>query len=120
MSGKTVWTFVATPGTATFTRVVNDEFEPTFNGKYPYTKDLVLGATTAGGSYIDLAAFEVGPMSMRIEFTSSALRDAFLAYPGLTGTLSNTRSRTYTAMLVDFKRIDDGVHWWADVVWEQR
>ncbi len=114
---KTIWTFNAT---YTFTRVVQDEFEPTFNGKYQYTKDLVLGATTAAQSYIDLGGFEVGPMSMRIEFTSSALRDAFLANYGITATLSNTRSRTYTAILLDIKRIDDGVHWWADVVWEQR
>jgi len=116
MSGKTVWTF----GAATFTRPVPEEFEPTFNGKHPYTKDLVLGATTAAHSYVDLAGFEVGPLAMRIEFTSSALRDAFLAYQGTVATLSNTRGRTYTALLVDFKRIDDGHHWWADAVWEQR
>lgn len=116
MAGKTVWTFNG----ATFTRVVEETFEPTFNGRHPYTKDLVLGATTAGGSYVDLAGFEVGPLSMRVEFTSSALRDAFLANQGVTATLSNTRGRSYTALLVDFKRIDDGVHWWAEAVWEQR
>ena len=116
MSGKTVWTFSG----ATFTRVVQDEFEPTFNGRHPYVKDTVLGATTAAGSYIDLAGFEVGSLSMRIEFTSSALRDAFLGYQGTVATLSNTRGRTYSALLVDFKRIDDGRHWWADAVWEQR
>jgi hypothetical protein len=116
MSGKTIWTFNG----SSFTRIVSDEYAPRFDGKYQYTKDLVLGATTAAQSYVDLGAFEVGSISMRIEFTSEALRNTFQSYIGLTATLSNTRGRSYTAMLVSVQRVDTYNQWLADATWEQR
>jgi hypothetical protein len=114
---KTVWTFNTT---ATFTQLVSDEYNERFDGKYQYTKDLVLGATTAAQSYVDLGAFEVGPLTLRIEFTTSALRNTFQGMIGTTATLSNTNGRSYTAMLTEVRRIENGGMYLADATWEQR
>ncbi len=101
-------------------REVSDEYAPRFDGKYTYTKDLVLGATTAAQSYVDLGAFEVGPLTMKIEFTSEALRNTFQALIGTSATLSNTRGRSYTALLIEVKRIDTYTRWLAEATWEAR
>jgi hypothetical protein len=113
---RTVWTFVS----SSFYQHVGEEYQGRFDGKYNYTKDLVLGATTAAQSYVDLGAFEVGPLTMRIEFNSSALRQTFQALMGTTGTLSNSVGLSYTALLVDVKRIDGLSVFRCDATWEQR
>lgn len=114
---RVVWTFNTT---ATFKQVVGDEYKGRFDGKYVYTKDLVLGATSASDSYVDLGAFEVTPLTMRIEFTTSTLRNTFQAMQGTTATLSNTLGLSYTALLVQVDRIENGGMYLADAVWEQR
>lgn len=115
--GQTVWSF----GSSTFVRIVSgDEFAPRFDGKWLYTKDVVLGATLASQSYIDLGAREVGPMTMRIEFTSEALRNTFTDLNGTVGTLANTKGRSYTALLVAVSRVDSFTRWLADATWEVR
>jgi hypothetical protein len=114
---KTVWTFSG----SSFYRIVSDEFAPRFDGKYQYTKDLVLGATSSADSYIDLGAFEVAPLQLRIEFDTEALRNTFQSLIGTSGTLSNTRGRSYSAILVGVMRVDaKGGRWLADATWEAR
>jgi len=117
MSGKTIWQFA---GSSFYREVGGDEYAPRFDGKMNTTKDLVLGATTAAQSYVDLGAFEVAPLTMKIEFTTEAARNTFQALLGTSGTLSNTRGRSYTALLVEVKRIDTFTRWLAEATWEQR
>lgn len=114
---RVVWTFNTT---ATFFQHVGSEYRGRFDGKYQYVKDLVLGATTAAQAYIDLGAFEVGPLTMRIEFTSSALRNTFQGMQGTTATLSNSLGLSYTAILLQADRIENGGLYLVDAMWEQR
>lgn len=121
MNRITEWQFaVAGVATAYFARQVGDEFQPRFDGKWQYTKDLVLGATTSAQSYTDLGTFEIAPLQMRIEFGSEAGRQTFQGLHGMVGTLSNTRGRSYTALLVSVTRIDTANEWLADAVFEAR
>jgi hypothetical protein len=113
---RVIWQFSG----SSFYQLVNDEYAGRFDGKYIFTKDIVLGATTAAQSYIDLGAFEVTPLTMRIEFTTSAARQTFQALIGTTATLSNTLGISYTAILVDCRRVENGGMYLADAVWEQR
>ena len=119
MSGKTVWTFIG----LTATRPVDsDTYEPWYEAKLNYTRDLVLGATTAADSYLDVGAAEVPPLALRFEFASDSARQAFINLRGQTGTLSNTRGYSTTAMLVSTKRINTGMPsvFWLDLLFEAR
>jgi hypothetical protein len=116
ITGRTLWAFSG----SYFVREVTDEYAPRFDGKQNYTKDLVLGATTSAQSYVDIGAFEVAPLTMKIEFETEAARNTFQALIGTSGTLSNTRGRSYTALLVEVKRIDTYTRWLAEATWEAR
>jgi hypothetical protein len=118
---RTIWTYTPTVGSpASFYQLVGDEYQARFDGKWQYTKDLVLGATTAAQSYIDMGAFEVTPLNLRCEFDTSALRNAFQTLHGTVGTLSNTNGLSYAVLLVEVRRIENGGMFIAESVWEAR
>lgn len=114
---RVLWAWLTTN---TFYQLVSDEYAGRFDGEYLITKDLVLGATTAAQSYVDLGAFVVGPLTLRCEFSSSALRNTFQSTIGTTGTLSNSLGISYTALLVKATRIENGGLYIVDAMWEQR
>ncbi len=119
MSGKTVWTFRST----TFSRAISsDEFDPWFEEDPQITKDTVLGATAAADSYIDIGATAYGPLELRAAFSSSSTREMFITNNLLqSGTLSNTRSRSATALLIKARRIDAPPgYYYADCTFEKR
>ena len=107
---------------SSFYRHSGEEFAPRFDAKVGYTKDTVLGATSAAQSYLDIGATEVGPLTLRCEFETEAARQTFQALIGTTGTLSNTAGLSYTATLLKVTRIEGGGGsiYRADTTWEQR
>jgi hypothetical protein len=113
---RTTWQFSG----STFYEIVQDDYQQRFDGEYQYTKDVVLGATTSAQSYIDLGAFVVAPMTKRVEFSTSALRQTFQALIGTTATLSSSTGLTYTATLLKVTRIDGALFYRADATWEAR
>jgi hypothetical protein len=117
--GRTLWSFA---DVSFFYELVNDDYQQRFDGEYQYTKDIVLGATTAAQSYIDLGGFVVAPMQKRIAFSTSAARQTFQALIGTTATLSNDAGLSYTATLLKVTRIEGGggIIYRADAIWEQR
>lgn len=117
MSAET-WTFDG----VTFERIISgDTIEPWFSEVLNYTKDTVLGATTAAQSYIDQGAVEVPPFEIRASFSSESARDAFLAKRYLTKTLSNTNGYSGTALLAKAKRANGGgTFYFVDCVFELR
>lgn len=116
-----LWTFtVSGVATVSFTEQVQDDYQLRFNGGYAYTKDTVLGATTAAQNYVDLGAFDVDPMHKRCEFTSSADRQTFNALQGQVGTLSSSTGLSYLAALMRATRIEGAIYPRADAIWEQR
>jgi hypothetical protein len=114
---RTVWTFNTT---ATFYEFAAEDYQQRFDGEYQYTKDIVLGATTAAQSYVDLGAFVVAPMTKKIEFTTSAARQSFQAMIGTTATLSSSTGLSYTATLLRVTRIEGAIYPRAEAMWEQR
>lgn len=115
---KTTYTFRS----STFTRILDsDTFEPWFNAEPTVTKDAVLGATSASQSYIDIGATVIAPLHIRAEFASNAARNTFITNNLLqSGTLSNTRSRSATALLVRAVALDAFPLFYADLTFEQR
>lgn len=114
------WTYTVGATVCTFYELVQDDYKQRFDGKYNYTKDVVLGATTAAQNYIDIGAFDVAPMSKRCEFTTNAARDTFYGLQGLTGTLASSNGLSYTATLLSVERIQGAIYPRADAMWEQR
>ncbi len=119
MSGTTVWTF----GLSTFTRILQGgEFEPWFQAKGIYQKDVVLGATVAADSYIDTGAVEVGPLTIRARFDNTIDRDVFMGQLLAAGTLSNSKGYSGSAILLAANAIDSGLPdlFYVDATFELR
>lgn len=111
----TTWTFDG----LTFSREAAEGFVPWFVSRAEYTRDAVLSDTTAR-SYIDLGATVREPLEVRAVFASSAARETFIGKLRTSGTLSNTRSRSATAVLVKAARVDLGraYRWGLDLTFE--
>lgn len=114
------WQFTVGATNVSFYEIVGDDYTLRFDGAYQYTKDVVLGATSAAQNYIDLGAFDVDPLSKQVEFTTSANRQTFFGLQGQTGTLSSSNGLTYTALLVRATRIEGAIYPRCQAKWEQR
>lgn len=120
MSLRTTYTI---NGSITFQRVLpSPEFDPWFNSHVEYTKDPVLGATSAADSYVDVGALVVDTLSMRASLSSLSARTALLALQGQEVTLSNTRGQSGKVLVVNAKAVDRGDPgtFYVDMVLEQR
>jgi len=116
LAGLTVYTFAA----ITFIRRIDgDDFPPWFNADPSYTKDIVLGGTTA---YIDLGADVYPPLAFRASCLSAADRLALVAARSSTGTLSNTRGHAGTVTLLKAAPQNSGTYtdWFIDLLFELR
>lgn len=114
--GFTIYTFAA----VTFIRRVDgDDLSPWFYPDTQYTKDIVLGGTTA---YIDLGADVYPPLVFRGSCLSSADRLLLIAARGTTGTLSNTRGHSGTVTLLKAQPMNGGTYsqYWVDLLFELR
>lgn len=114
MSGRTTYTF----SSITFTRQAGDEVVPWFYPDGAYTKDPVLYGTKV---YVDVGASTYPPMSFRATCASSADRSALIAALWTSGTLSNSRGHSGTALLVKAIPINTGIYaatWAVDVAFE--
>lgn len=114
------WTFTVGVTAVTFTQQVGDDYLLRFDGKFSYTKDLVLGATTAAQNYIDIGAFDVDPLPQTAEFATSADRQTFFGLQMQLGTLASSNGLSYTVLLVQATRIEGALFPRCQAKWEQR
>ena len=104
--GRTIWTFDGID----FRRLLtSDEWQPRFSITGLYTKDIVLGATTAADSYVDTGAWQFEPLEMRAVFDTDADRDNMILKLLSSGALTNDTGLAVTAMLVKAWRVNIGV-----------
>jgi hypothetical protein len=113
---RTAYTF--TPAGVTFYRITGDELEPWFQEDPQYTKDSVLGGSSA---YYDLGAYVTPPLSFRASCASAADRLSLIAALWQEGTLSNTRGHSDTALLVKARPINSNPYdlWQCEVSFER-
>jgi hypothetical protein len=110
LSSQTTYTFTPTGGTAvTFNRrLAGDTFTPWFTLASSYVKDEALDG---GVGYLDVGAYRYPPLEILAHCASTSERATLKSQQRLRGTLSNSRGRSATVMLVSAEEVEsaDGV-----------
>ena len=90
-----LWAFNGTSFAVVMDSPIFDEW---FESKTDHVVDVVLGGTQR---YVDIGGVSVQPMTVIMQFTSTATRTTMQGYRGVTGTLTDDNGRTCTALLAD-------------------
>jgi hypothetical protein len=104
---KTVYTFAVGAASVTFTRQAGGEFDAWFEEDTAHTESKILRGTSRR-TVIDVGGTNYSPLGLRAEFASTAAAATLRGLRAQSGTLSNSRGETATAMLITAKRTEVG------------